>query len=110
MSLSSFANGLCGGSAEHTSFKAIYGGFYLFVFESACLQHAVMYLLDIPHTISAGILKVCPSGAIYRSSLIEFTSAFVHCKEVAGRFNVFSVLAVHRSVSRREESGRRCLE
>ncbi len=44
------------------------GGFYLFVFESACLQHAVMYLLDIPHTISAGILKVCPSGAIYRSS------------------------------------------
>ena len=56
------------------------GGFYLFVFESACLQHAVMYLLDIPHTISAGILKVCPSGAIYRSSLVPIP----HSMNLAG--------------------------
>ena len=32
--------------------------------ESACLPHAELYSFNIPHTISAGLLSVCPFEAI----------------------------------------------
>ena len=47
-----------------------YEGLYQFVFESAYLRHAEMYPIDIPHTICAGLLRVCPFGAIYRRLLM----------------------------------------
>ena len=39
-----------GGRGEHASQRHSYDGFYSYDFESACLRHAEMYLLDIPHT------------------------------------------------------------
>ena len=47
---------------------------YDFNFESACLLHAEMYSPDIPHTISAGLLRVCLYEAIYRSHHISMRS------------------------------------
>ena len=45
------------------------GNLYKSVFESASLRDANLYLLDIPHTASVGLLRVCLFKAIYRSVL-----------------------------------------
>ena len=59
----------------------IIDGFYKLDFESACLRHAELYLLDIPHTqkevapirsrppFYAGLLRVCLFEVINRSPL-----------------------------------------